>query len=241
MAKLREDLEWKARWEERGEAVRRVLGDTEPPGSVVSFSWKEYTLPGACALTFKPTATRNDYLSMTLGLTQPLRESDQAYPWEFAVRANEHAEWPADLLYQLLTQWLYENGDMGFGYRLPLVFFTDRGGKMWAGATDDVAGLNLVGSLRAMYLWTDETKLRFRVTSGEFGLLTVVAVTADEDRLAQQTSPAHLLLLLQRLGVKQVCDPHRQSVLMMPNAASEWATIQAMSHDDAFNELQGNA
>lgn len=241
MAKLQQDLEWKARWEQRGDAVRRVLGDTEPPGSVYPFSWEQYTLPGACALTFKPTAARNDYLTMTLGLTQPLRESDQAYPWEFAVRANEHAEWPADLLYQLLTQWLCENGDMGFGYRLPLFFFNDRGGKMWAGVTDDVSGLKLIGSLRAMYLWTDETKLRFRLPSSEFGLLTVVAVTEDEDRLAQQTTPAHLLLLLQRLGVKQVCNPHRQSVLAMPNASSQWETIQGMSHDDAFDELQGNA
>ena len=72
MAKLQQDLEWKARWEQRGEAVRKVLGDTEPPGSVFPFSWEQYILPGACALTFNPTEARNDYLTMTLGLTQPL-------------------------------------------------------------------------------------------------------------------------------------------------------------------------
>jgi hypothetical protein len=239
MAIPREDIEWKNRWEERGVAIRRMLGDTEPPGTVLPFSWEQYKLPGACALTFKPTATRNDYLSMTLGMTQPLRSKDRAYPWEFAVRVDEPAEWPADLLYQLVTQWLYENGDIGLGYRLPLVFFKDPAGKLWAGLTDDTSGLSLASSIRAMYLWTDETGLRFHVSTGEFGLLTVVAVTEDEDCLAQETTPPHLLLLLKRLGVTQVCDPYRRSALTKSNAISEWSMIKTLPHDDAYEQLQG--
>jgi hypothetical protein len=238
MAALQENLEWKARWEERGQAVCRVLGETCPPGSVVPFSWKEYILPGACGLKFEPTASRKSYLYMTLGLTQPLRATDPAFPWEFSVRADKDAEWPMDLLYQLLTQWLCEKGKMGFGYHLPLVFFTDRGGKLWAGLTDELADLNIVGSIRGLYLWTDDARLRFRVSSGEFGLLTVLAITEDEDRLAREATPAHLLLLLRRKGVSQVCNPYRSSVLEIPSALKDWTAIKGMPHDEALNELQ---
>jgi len=241
MAKLQEDLEWKSRWEERGLAVQRVLGDTIPPRSVTSFSWKEYILPGACALTFSPRVASDGFLYMTLGLTQPLHSTDTAFPWEVSIRTNSHEEWPCDLLYQLLTQWLWEKGDMGFGYHLPFVFFTDRGGKLWSGISDDVAELNVVGTLRGLYLWTDERRVSFKSSSGDFGLLAVVGVTEDEDRLANSTTPAHLMLLLRRMGISQVCDPYRRSVLSIPGATDQWRRIERMSHDDAFDELQGMA
>ena len=196
-------------------------------------------MPGACALTFKRISPSRNFLQMTLGLTQPLRATDPSFPWEFSVFTNEPAEWSVDLLYQLVTQWLCEERNMGFGYHLPLVFFTDPNGKLWAGISNDVANLNVVGSLRGLYLWTDATRLRFGVPSGEFGLLTVVGVTGDEDNLARDTTPAHLMLLLRRMGVDQVCNPHRRSVLTMPGAVQEWKSIKTLSHDDAFEELQG--
>lgn len=238
MAKLHEDLEWKNRWEERRLGVQRVLGETIPPGSVTPFSWKEYNLPGACALAFGPRHDGNDFLYMTLGLTQPLRSTETVFPWEFSVRTKRHEEWPCDLLYQLLSQWLWEKGDMGFGYYLPFVFFTDRGGKLWSGITDDVSGLNVAGTLHGLYLWTDERRLSFKASSGDFGLLTVVGVTEDEDRLASSTTPAHLMLLLRRMGISQVCDPYRRSVLSIPGATDQWSCIESMSHDDALEELQ---
>jgi len=178
---------------------------------------------------------------MTLGLTQPLRATDSAYPWEFSVRAKEHAEWPVDLLYQLLTQWLSEKGDMWFGYHLPLKFFMGNDNKLWASISERVQHKQVVGSIRGLYLWTDASQLRFKVTNGEFGLLVVVGVTEDEDRLAQETTPAHLMLLLRRMGINQVCDPHRRSVLTLPGVHGEWGKIRELSHDDAFNELQATA
>ena len=178
---------------------------------------------------------------MTLGLTQPLHPNDQPYPWEISVRTNNLEEWPCDLLYQLLTQWLWEKGDMGFGYHLPFVFFKDRSGKLWSGITDDISELNVVGAMRGLYLWTDEHRLGFKTSSGDFGLLMVVGVTEDEDRLANTTTPAHLMLLLRRMGVSQVCDPYRSSVLSLPSANDEWRRIESMAHDDVFEELQRKA
>ena len=229
--------DWTLRWNERGEAVRAVLGQTVEPGMVHSFSWKDYILPGACALTYQQGD--GSFLYMTLGLTQPLHASDAAYSWEFAVRTKEHAEWPVDLLYQLVSQWLWEEGDMGFGSHLPLKFFIGHDGKMWASVAGDlVQHRRVVGTIRGLYLWTDFAHLRFRVSSGEFGLLTATGVTEDEDDLANETTPGHLMLLLRRMGVTQLCDPHRRSVLLLPGASDEWKRIERMAHDDAFDELQ---
>jgi hypothetical protein len=228
--------DWTLHWNARNAAVRAVLGETVEPGMVHTFSWKDYILPGACALTYK--LKDGSFLYLTLGLTQPLHSTDAAYPWEFCVRAKELAEWPVDLLYQLLSQWLWEKGDMGFGYHLPLKFFVGHDGKTWPSISERVQHSQVVGPIRGLHLCTDFSGLRFEASSGEFGLLTVVGVTEDEDQLAQQTTPAHLLLLLRRMGVGQMCDPNRRSVLLMPGASEKWATIKPLTHDDAFDELQ---
>ncbi len=203
---------------------------------VHSFSWRDYVLPGACALTYR--LGDGSYLYMTLGMSHPLQATDAAYPWEFAVRTTEHAEWPVDLLYQLLSQWLWEKGNVGFGYHLPLKFFIGHDSNMWASISERVQHRKVVGAIRGLHLWTDLARLRFKTLSGEFGLLTAVAVTEDEDDLVKETTPAHLMLLLRRMGLTQVCDPNRRSALHLPGALHEWDRIKGMSHDDAFEELQ---
>lgn len=84
------DDDWTLRWNERVEAVLAVFGETVVPNQVHSFSWKDYILPGACALTFKARPPDTGYLHMGLGLSQQLTDGDIGYPWEFAVRALEH-------------------------------------------------------------------------------------------------------------------------------------------------------
>lgn len=169
--------DWMLRWNERNAAVRRILGETVPPNIVHSFSWKTHVLPGACCLTFKDASVNECHLHMTLGLTQPLHRSDPAYPWEFSIRAKGMAEWPVDLLYQLVTQWLCEEGQIGFGYHLPLIFFIGSDGNQWASISDRVFNHPIVGSIRGLYLWTDHTQGPFQISTGEFSLLNVVAVT----------------------------------------------------------------
>jgi hypothetical protein len=232
---------WVRTWEERGRAVKTLLGDTEPPGMVTPFSWKEHLLPGACAMTFHSPSPPAGYIHMTLGLTQPVSDGEKTFPWEFAVRTHDNPEWANDLLYQLLTQWHWEKGEVWFGSYFPFCFFKDRGGKLWSGISDDVAGLKLVGTIRGLYLWTDERRLSFKASTGDFGLLSVVGVTEDEVGLAISTTPAHLMLLMRRMGISQVCDPYRSSVLSIPGATDEWRRIESMSHDEAFDELQGMA
>ncbi len=231
--------EWHQLWEERGRAVGRALGETVPPGQVVPFTWKQFILPGACGLTFKPIANRAHYMYMTLGLTQPSERGADALEWEFAIQTKEYAQWPNQVLFDLLTYWLDQKSKIRRGLLLPLTFFMNAGNELCAGLTNRLTHLEFVGAIRGLYLWDDSEHLRFTVSSGEFGLMAAVAVTDDEIQMAQGTTPPHLLLLLKRMQIGQLSDPSRMSVMTMSGADTEWERIRAMSHDQAVRELDG--
>lgn len=234
---LPEGDDWTLRWNERNRLVRSVLGDTVEPGMVHSFQWKDFILPGACALTFRVHG-ENDFLYMTLGLTQPLRAGNSAYPWEFAVRAAGLYAWPIDLLYQLVTHWLAAPGEVWFGYQLPLKFYIGDDGGISASISERLHHQNTVGAIRKLYLWLDGSEIKFGASEEEFGLLTVVPVTDDEVQLADATTPAHLMLLLRRSGISQICDPHRQSVLSHRHFSNVWPGIARLSHDEVLEKLR---
>jgi hypothetical protein len=238
MKTAKRDLDWESRWEERGSAVKSVLGETVPPGTVTAFNWKDYKLPGACSLTFGPNETRRSFLSITLGMTQPLYNTKSDVRFEFSVETAVRDNWSTDLLYQLVTQWLCEKGNMGLGYSLPLRFFRDKGGQMWSTVADDISGLDLIGTMRTLYLWHCQEKYIFSTSSGDFGLLKVVGLTQEEEAAASRTSPAHLMLLFRRLGIDQLCDPFRESVFSRPSASRAWESIETLDDDRAFHELQ---
>ena len=238
MLTLTQNPEWLQLWDERGSAVRRVLGETVPPGEVVPFSWKQFILPGACALTFGPSSSRR-YTYMTLGVTQPAKRGDAVPAWEFAVKAKEQAKWPLQILYDLLTYWLDQKPKLRRGLFLPLAFFLNADGQLCAGLTGKLDQLNVVGAIRGLYLWDDLEHLRFKVSNGDFGLLVATAVTEDEIQMARGTTPPHLLLLLKRMQITQLSDPLRKSVMSLSGAETEWETIRAMSHDQVVSELDG--
>jgi hypothetical protein len=142
------------------------------------------------------------------------------------------------MLYDSLTYYLSENGEVERGMYLPLVFFQNRAGETCAALSEDSSGLDTVGEISGLYLWDDYAGLEFQVSSGDFGLLTAIAVTTDEDRLAQETTPAHLLLLLFEMGIGQISDPHRESVTRLPRAQAKWDVIRRMSHEDVVRLLR---
>jgi len=238
MTRVTPNKDWLKLWEERRQAVERVLGGTTPPGEVLPFSWQCYTLPGACALTFAPCETRDDWLYMTLGLTQPVQWGCESSPWEFCVRTRETAPWAHQLLYDLTTYYLSQQGEVERGLYLPLVFFSDRSNRLCVGLTDDTSGLSVVGKMSGLYLWDDQRHLRFDVSSGAFGLLGALGVRPEEDELAQETTPPHLILLFTELGIDHSLDPHRESVTQIAGFQDRWETIRELSHEDVISRLE---
>lgn len=229
--------EWRKVWDERGRAVGQVLGETIPPNEVLPFSWKEVSLPGACGLTFGPSANRPHYTYMTLGLTQPIRAGDALPEWEFALKASELATWPHQILFDLLTYWLDQKPKIRRGLFLPLTFFQDSNDRLCAGLTEKTDRLSVVGDIRGLYLWGDSESLQFKVSSGDFGLLVAIAVTEDEIKMARRMTPPHLLLLLKRMQIGQISNPLRKSVTTLRGAGAQWDRVCAMSHDQAVGEL----
>jgi hypothetical protein len=93
---------WERTWQERGDEIRRFFGETEPPGMVVSYSWRDrIRLPGACALQLPPVEEsrdpmrhrRDEWLYLTLGLSQPLNraqmEAERAVGKSYSARGFE--------------------------------------------------------------------------------------------------------------------------------------------------------
>lgn len=238
MSMFRPNADWLTLWTERNLAVQRILGETTPPGEVLPFQWDGYVCPGACAMTFAPRHSRSHWLSMTLGLTQPIERGEVASSWEFCVRSTSAESWVPQLLYDLVTYYLSEGAQVYKGMYLPLVFFQDGAGKTCAGLAEDRTGLKIVGEMSGLYLWDDFEHLAFHVSTGTFGLMTAIGVTQEEDMLAQEATPSHLLLMLEQMGVGQVLDPNRQSVMRLPGALVKWKAIREMPHDAVIRRLQ---
>lgn len=232
---------WRDLWNERGRAIRDTLGESTPAGGVFPFEWADRHLPGACAIAFAPTQKRSDWVTISLGLTQPLAIGDEASRWEYCVRSASNEPWVRQIIYDLLTFHLQENGQVTRGMYLPMVFFTNHANDLCAGLSPERAGLSVVGEMCGLYLWDDCEDLKFRVSAGAFHLMTAIGVTRDEDLLAQATTPPHLLLLLAEMGVSQRMDPLRESVLKSPGALAKWRTIQGMRHDDVVSCLGQHA
>jgi hypothetical protein len=231
---------WSQTWEERGAAVRRELGETEPPGCVTSFSWDDpgQAVPGACAMSFPPRGRRDCWLYLSLGITQPVEEGAARSDWEFCVYSRSAQSWPNRLLYELVSGWREAPDHLSRGHWLPVTFFKNARGQLDCAAATLPDSVQREGAMRGLYLWPSTMdRTLFEVNTGNFFLMCATLVTENEERLADRTSPPHLLLALKRLGIGQVSDPYRESACMMPGFEEVWTDIERLGHGDAVRQL----
>ena len=254
---------WERTWEERGDEIRRRFGETDPPGLVISFSWKDLRLPGACALVFPPVSDasnpkgpwhrRPDWLYLTLGLTQPLdkkqvqreRQAGKEYSshgFELGFLTAAKNNWPIKALYVLVTA-LTEGLDLKWGDRVALGLYEDaQGVGVYSGKLSalglDAAQVRSVGNMRAVVIWPYLfPDVNFVTSTGKGMIFIATGITEDEWALAKATTTAQVLLLLFRAGVGQRTDPHRASVLDDPRLNEEWKVIESMGGEAADNAL----
>jgi hypothetical protein len=254
---------WERTWQERGDEVRRRFGPTDPPDYVVSFSWKDVRLPGACALIFPPVLETGDprgawhrrdhWLYLTLGLTQPLDKKQvererragkqySSYGFELGVLTADRADWPAQALYLFLSH-ITEGMNLKWGDRFAFGFQNESGGKIvpFTGLGQDL-GITPVGDIRAVLFWPYLLPDSGFVTStGKAMIFIATGITGDEWELAKSTTTAHVLLLLCRAGVGQRTDPGRQSVLTDPRWRAEWEQIARLEGEEAHAEVEACA
>lgn len=251
---------WERTWQEREQEVRRRFGPTDPPDSVVAFSWDEIRLPGACALVFPPVhetadprgawQERDHWLYLTLGLTQPLNQEQvkrereagkqySSYGFELGILIADRASWPTHALYLFLSH-ITEGLELEWGDRFAFGFRRHEDGRLgvFTGLPSEL-GINPVGEIRAMLFWPYVLPdSNFVTSTGKAMIFIATGITEEEWALAKSTTTAHVLLLLCRAGICQRTDPFRQSLLSEPRWKEEWQKISEMNGEQAHEELE---
>jgi suppressor of fused protein SUFU len=249
---------WERTWQERHDEIHRAFGDTFPPKTVVSFSWKDrIRCPGGCALHLPPIEAsrdplrhrRDDWLYLTMGLSQPLDEkqveteraagkSYSSFGFEFAFVTPNECTWATQALYYFIT-YLTDGERIKWGDRFPFGFHRRATGELAVYTGDgESAGLTPIGEMRAVlfwpYLFPDSTLV---TSTGKFMVMVATGITSREWELAKQTTTAHVLLLLCRAGIVQRTIPERQCLLASAKWRSEWSQIEKMSPDECMAEI----
>ncbi len=246
-------LWWEKSFKERGELLCERFGETEPPGSVTSFSWNDSNLviPGACALCFPPQgADRHHWLYLSHGLTQPLEPQPpiagrwSGYGCEFGILTRDKSPWAVNILYQLMTYWKAAGATIGIGHRVPLAFFDRNSGgeaQPELGMVQDGDPISPMGEMRALVFWKYSLQPTPLWTStGYFDILIGSTITQLEWEMAKETSSAHVLLLLSRAGIGQGSELDRETVTADLRWAAEWDEIRALPDDEVLRLLEAD-
>ena len=245
---------WQWTFDERREALEAVFGPSRPPGSpehyVLTFKWDDVDIPGGSCLVFPPQTDvapprepHDDWLYVSLGLTQPRRPRKGArvgpgYASEFAVLVRDAADWVAPVIRKLMW-YVRARRPIVAGDRMPFGFERLPGGAVEATIGEIVTGNNaVVGEMRALLFWPIlSNRSVFTTSTGPFQLLVATAITGAEWELAKALSTEHLLLLLHRAGIGQCSDPMRRSVTSVPELEDELRRVHQLTPDAAATEL----
>jgi hypothetical protein len=234
-----EDQWWQSTWRERYECLRSHLDPMIMPDQIMSFKWDslEEATPGGSAIAFAPRQHPDRFTVVSMGLTQPLAPGDSASEWEFALHPRVIDEWCYRLIRDLMVGCRL-CGKLTLGHFLPINFFSNTSGEIDCVTAEMPKEVERVSSMIGLYLWPSLIDRQlFEVSTGDFHLMAVTLVNRDEELLADQTSPPHLLLLLKELGHLQPCDPWRSSALSHPCFSTMWDAIRRLSEDEAFSRL----
>src|SRR5258707_9290438 len=156
---------WEEKWKEREELLRSQFGETEPPGEVMAFFWKNLSsmIPGGCSLVFPPHyPERQEWLTIGLGLSQPLspnetsgRNKPSGFGCEYAFLSRQKENWTVDGLGQLMTYRKQSGMPIEQGHRVPMWYYSDPAGNLIPnlGRVENELGRVPIGEMRAIVFW----------------------------------------------------------------------------------------
>jgi len=250
---------WERTWRERSDVIQLAYGDTWPPETVTPFSWSDrIRCPGACALSLPPIDgsrdprrhRRDDWLYLSLGLSQPIDEKQReteraagkrysAFGMEIALITQAKSEWPKRALYNFMTY--FTDGEIiNWGDRFPFGFYTLPDGSSTI-YTGNPANSNIIptGKIRAVLFWPFIfPDWQFVTSTGQFIVMVATGITEVEWELAKSTTTAHVVLLLCRSGIAQRTIPDRQCLLDDPRWQAEWEAITTLSPQECEAEIE---
>jgi hypothetical protein len=250
---------WERTWVEHGDVLKRAYGYTSPPETVISFSWPDRPrCPGACALALPPVESsrdplrhrRDDWLYLTMGLSQPLdrkqvkaeREdgrSYSAYGIELGFVVPNQCDWPADALHGFMTH-ITDGVDIKWGDRFAFGFTELPDGRLggFTGNPEQV-GVPAVGNIRAVLFWRYLfPDWEFVTSTGKFMVLIATGITDHEWQAAKETTTVHLQLLLCLSGIGQRTIVERRCLFASSRWQEEWDRIKGWAPEECDRVLE---
>jgi hypothetical protein len=233
---------WERAWQVRETALDRALGELDPPGKVIPVPELAETWPGYCVRRYKPAGPDTGLrIYCTLGPSQPGTPDEPAREIELTLDVQDaKGDWPASVLLA------FENM-MYQGYQ-PQPFnachaYETKDGLIELGAPNSkahqAAGNKRLGKTGGA-LFAPRGNGVVEIPGGEpFELFALTLLHEDDAKLLDEksSSPAALLLLMQRLGLGRTSALDRQPLLKHPGAKELWAAVLALPEEQAIREL----
>lgn len=219
-------------WKARDDLYRQLLGDftsASParyaPPELPSSRYDESALGGGTSdpgnddqrlsvLTYAPDPLRPYWMYITSGLSNPWYQDEPAevsgFGLELIIKCPTESLWPAQILRTMALYVFNYAATISPGVRIAL---------------NGPISVNTESDLRNLIVWyTDEApRAWYQLPSGGFGLFTVIGVTEDECRFAESIEEYGTWCIqevLRQVGIGQVTDPLRKSVMNRPDINS---------------------
>lgn len=241
--KLTPEQEWWERaWQVRETALDTALGELDPPGKVIAVPELAETWPGYCVRRYKPHGPDDGLrIYCTLGPSQPARPDGPGREIELTLDVQDaKGDWPASVLLAFENMMLQGYQPQAFNachaYETP-------DGLIVLGApfskVHQAAGNKRLGETGGV-LFAPRGDGLVEVPGGvPFELFALTLLHSDDEKLLDEenSSPAAVLLLMERLGLGRTSALDRPALLQHPGAKEIWASVLALSEDEAIAEL----
>lgn len=241
--KLTPDQEWWERaWQVRETALDTALGELDPPGKVIAVPELAQTWPGYCVRRYKPPGPDDGLrIYCTLGPSQPARHGEQGREIELTLDVQDaKGDWPASVL--LAFENMMKQGYQPQPFNVCHAYQTPDGLIVLGAPSSQAhaaAGNKRLGQTGGV-LFAPRAEGLVEVPGGEpFELFALTLVHADDEQLLDEenSSPAAVLLLMERLGLGRTSALDRLPLLQHPGAKKIWASVLALTEDRAIAEL----
>ncbi len=171
--------------------------------------------------TYGPDPLRPYWTYITAGLSTPWLQDEaqevSGFGLELMIKSPTEAEWPAQILRTMAYYIFNHMGTLSPSKRLALNSSIIANGD---------------SLLRNILVWyADEAPdCWYQLPSGGFGIFATIGITDDEMKLAESIHEEYgtwcMLQILKRLGINQVTDPSRPSIMDRENISSVIDSVQ---------------
>jgi hypothetical protein len=169
-------------------------------------------------LTYAPDPQRPYWLYVTSGLSNPWYQEEpeevSGFGYELLIKSPIQAEWPAQILRTMAFYVFNHAAQLSPGNRVAL------NGPVSVNTPSDIVNLFIWYADEAPDAW-------YQLPSGGFGVFSAIGITNDECDFAEKVKAGTWCIqeVLRQVGIGQVTDPARKSVMQREDVQSIIPTV----------------